>query len=64
MEITVKGTPEITVKGSSNEIADLVLKLQNRQSVEKTVETLLFHTKNLAKAIRDIPEDNSSKIVR
>ncbi len=33
---------KITIETNSKEIADLVLKLQNRQSVEKTVEVALF----------------------
>lgn len=36
---------EIKVKGTAKEIADLVLTLQNRQSVEKTVEVKLYPEK-------------------
>lgn len=56
---------KITIEADYKEIADLVLKLQNRQIVKKTVE---LYPKNsgstFAEAIRGILEVNKSKPAR
>lgn len=55
---------KIIVEAEVKEIADLVSELQNRQSIEKTVEVEIY-PKNFSsthlEAIRGMREDNSVK---
>ncbi len=53
---------KLTIEAESKEIADLVLKLQNRQDVKKTVNLYPDGSNSThAEAIRGMHENNSMK---